>query len=330
MIGSNGVMDVLLPEEWYSHALQSALFGAGLRVPVYADALSDELKTRGFLGPDEKVPANELGICFIPGIPNEFMYHMMRTYGTPITEMAIRQRTVVVITPPLACFDNNHILGAKVVTDHNSGEPLMVLHKDAPPASLEYDVQHAFCHLHAAMAKMFPGNPFDFIGARLNPLTSGLQNIVCHLRLAYDIKETEQRYIDTSEVVMNLTDAYTPNVRTRIIPMPSMDAFLDNAYNIRVVVGQGDLPYVTRYDSFTSLFDGAQDFINRAFEGALSFRHVKVNKNAGELVICVHDPTFKYETCTLEDQIIGAQGDLATSLGVGDIPKVEVERVVSF
>lgn len=321
--------DVMLPEEWYSHPLQSALFGAGLRVPVFADALTKELVSRGFLGPDDKVPADYRGVCYIPGIPNEFLYHILRTYGTPLTEMAPRERTVVVITPPVACFDNHHLLGAKVVLDKASGDPLMVLHKDDPPPTLEYDVHHAFQHAICAMSKMFPGVPFEFMGARLNNLASGLQNIACYLRLAQDINEGDQRYIDTSEVVSSIDGGHRAYVRTRVIPMPSMEAFMDNGFLVRVSIDASDHCIICNNDYFTSIFDGAQAFINTGFGGDLSFRHVKVNKSQGEIVICVHDPAFKYETGTLTDTINSMKEILADSLRLR-VSGYEVEKLVAF
>ncbi len=321
--------DIALPEEWYSHPLQSALFTTGLRVPVFADALAKELIVRGHMGPDDSIPGDYRGICYIPGIPNEFLYHLTRTYGNPLTEMAPRERTVIVITPPLACFDKHHLLGAKVVLDKMSDEPLMVLHKEAPPPTLEFDVQHAFQHMQCAMHKMFPEIPFDFMGARLNNLASGLQNIVCYLRMSCDINETEQRYIDTSEVVTSVIDGHRPFVRTRVIPMPSLDAFTDNGYLIRVSVEESHHGIIANNEYFTRIFDGAQAFITSGFGCNLSFRHVKVNRAPGEIVICVHDPSFKYETNTLLDAVNGMKEMLSDSLGI-NVQSFDVEKLITF
>lgn len=298
-------------------------------MPVYADMLGKELRERGMIGNNESVPGNERGICYIPGIPNEFMYHMTRTYGTPLSEMVQRDKLVVVITPPLACFDNHHLLGAKVVRDTNTMEPLMVLHKEDPPPTLDFDANTAFCHMHCAMSKLYADNPYDLVGARLNPLSSGLQNIVCYVQMSEKINETEQLYIDTSEVVTHLTDGHKTYVRTRIIPMPSLDALNDNAYSIHIKIKEGQESYVYNNDNFTKIFGGGQALVNEIFGGELNFRHAKVNRTRGEVIIGVHDTGFRFETNIIADMLQNDIIKLDAFMGFA-AESVEVDRVVTL
>jgi hypothetical protein len=277
--------EVLLPHEWYSHAIQSAMLGAGLRLPVDADALAAQLEDRGLLAPGARVPRDASGACYVPGVPDAFVVGLSQAPGSPLAlrrRAALPGRLIAAITPPLACFDNAHLLGAKVITTRRGGLA-RVCQKDAPPHDLQDCVRECVDYAMQALAARFPGLGLEVLGARLNKLTSGLMNVLLFVALSGG-----EHGVMRQEYVRGAPRAGHQFERVRIIPDPGFEP-PSSLFNVRLHLERA--PRAALDDAaFEALFGRLQDVVlSDAFlpPGQVRFRHLKVLAVQRQVVVCV-------------------------------------------
>lgn len=301
--------DVLLPDSWYPHSIQSELIRTGIRMPVYAVALEQRLGlTPGSL------PCNLFGMCYIAGLPNDIcpiQDDMWRAHGSPIHDrykMSHDTKMLLVLTPPLSLFDSEHRFGFKLEwhVDSNSAQPDFpdsVVKCDYLPKSFASEVTHIMAASLITLSDAVEGmnTPgFHVVGVRLNPLTSGLYNIAMFLvvkgRPTPDF--AYQKYVDMTSRYPYVVTRGLHNPRIRVIPDPRV--FMNGLFGDagRVIEVQGISPKTSLNDQAHKLiFDYIQPLICKHLEN-VHFQYVKIDKAQAKLLIGVEykDPNNVYTT----------------------------------
>lgn len=271
--------DVLLPDEWYSHRIQSEFFRAGLRMPVYADALSAKLGV--------PVPHDDHGMCFIPGIGDDLIAELWRSHGSPMHDRFTQENLCVLASPPLCLFDNTHLVGAHVQVDA-SGEPTRVVSMDSLPRDFNREVTSSICLAFTT----FVNNVTDgyVVGARLNMLSSGLQNVVVFVHVPGGAPLTRQVYLPVLEHIRRAYD-YTPprcfgsgkDLRIRVIPRPveHLDGFFGDLGKV-ICVSVDKI----RDACYNQAFDMVQQILSTHMDDMV-FRYLKMDKARDVVIIAV-------------------------------------------
>lgn len=274
-------VDVMLPDEWYSHRIQDAMFKAGLKIPVYAA----DIEASAF-GEGVSVPRDDRGVCYVPGLGDDFLVDHFRMASNPIGDLYNPEHMCVVITTPLRCFDNNHWLGAKVIV--HGQDAAFVTQKDSLPDFFQLDVARVLEQAREGIAVRFPGASYSVVGARLNRLTSGHKNIVMFVHFDAPHGLDKQEYVRVHDETM-------PHARVRVIPRP----VLRPPSHVSVVKLQVDRPIDDGL--FEQLFGRMQDAVREVTGDLAVFRHMKFNGSQQELQVCLQHDALGYDiSCAQE------------------------------
>jgi hypothetical protein len=282
-IYNKACIDIALPHEWYPHALQSELFGAGLRIPVIGSRLGK------FAFEGQCVPTDASGICYIPGVSDEGVWDSEDDLCRGVIESIVRDPSLVcaLITPPLATFDNDHLFGARIVTGKRDGQPFAIA-MDHPPKGLRNDIRRCMDMAIDAIVARAPQARFKVLGARLNKLCSGLQNVLMILEFEDTVPFHKQEYLQIPVVDPGYTRKlprgmlHSRNLRARVIPSPSLST---------VKAGETLCLRVEEHlenHTFTKLFEDVQDAVSDDI--GLVFRYLKLNRDRRELQVCMQYP----------------------------------------
>lgn len=294
----NAGIDILLPHEWYDHMIQTELIKSNIKMPVVTTVLKELLIERDLVGVDEHVPSGPDGVSYVPGIGDEFLAECYRRGGNPLEHN--NTNVIVLISPPLYCFDNTHWFGSKVITD-DYDNLVLVAQKDNMPGDFQQHVSRCISHIRMALDKTVPNTNYEILGTRLNQLTSGMRNLVCYVKLEHPTVLTKHMYVDTSEI----DHKWNPNSysRTRLIPKPCLTSN-NKCFLLKFSMKDTDRDNGT----FLRYFDNVQDVVNDILPG-LSFKHLKMNKNENKVVVCLQDPS---NTVTLDHVKLCVQSTFET------------------
>lgn len=271
--------DCALPANWYPHTVQSALMGAGIKMPVYKRNLEKVLREND--DSDVRLPGKS-DMVFVPHFGDrsiDIIYDADEDYGNPLA-LENRDNLCLLITPPIPGFDYSKfmhgipILGDDVCADEEIREDLCGVMEGYLPeffreAALDVQDQSLRTLVHSTHGM----HKFVVMGCKLSPLTSGKANIVMFLKFEQECPFEHQMYIPI----------YGSNMKIRIIPKPIITK------NTQTKMKNLDI-VVKMYTFDEALFDYAYKFGNDIIthDLGLNSRHIRLNKANQELIIAGH------------------------------------------
>ena len=220
---------------------------------------------------------------YVPNVGNKLLdiiHDQPMSTGNPLA-FENASDMCLVITPPIAGFDYDKFANGNVLYGKHYGcfdEDVIDEPVTACPGYLpEYFVENAR-HVQAlainAIAQVTRGNhQFEVVGAKLNPLSSGMGNIVMYVKFPMGCPFNTQSYFPI----------YGTNMKVRVVPKPFITKnSTTKLYNIEVTVN------VSNSDDrlFQTMYNYAGILMERDFHCKL--KHVRTNKCDGTITIAGH------------------------------------------
>lgn len=271
-----------MPHQWYHHSIQARLISLGLKMPVYAKSIAAPFN-------DVQPPSDTDGICYIAGIGDDKLLDLWDNGMNPILNdgNVNKDALCIFISPPLITFNNEHLLGAKVLNDAN-GHFKTVISKEQLPWDFEQHVQ-ACVAATLDTIDIHCKEPYIIHGARLNRLSNGQFNIVIIAEFTgqrgcpYD----RQTYIKAATAYAAPSSSHSSfytNPRIRVVPRPTLDK-VEHGFNVKFqLVEKGSAKTISVQD-FEAMFAAMQTVILN-MSPSFVFRHIRINKALDEVIVC--------------------------------------------
>lgn len=268
--------DVMMPSEWYSYEMQSELFAAGIKYPVYANKeLEDKL--------DLSLPTSAFakGIVYLPHFGNFSMRNLHQaTGGNPLTKEE-RSRMCLVITQPIEGLSYSRAFHGNPQYDNEGDEfPAVII-----PGQLSRNFREnaIIVQRQAMMAlRRMTDQHFEVMGCKLSPLSSNRANIVMYVRFEHECPFERQFYeaLKPAELRLQQRRGYqvSENVgsKVRIVPRPIIS---DEEY-IPCAKLEIQFAFVDN-----GLFEHAYNYVQHLVEDKMGMhlRHIRLQRNEHKL-----------------------------------------------
>jgi hypothetical protein len=254
---------------------QIKLIDAGIVHPV------DSKAYLGYLGDDVNVISSKT--VYVPHIGDrlvDVIHDQPLGSGNPLASEN-QNDMCLVITPPIQGFDYDKFANGNVLYPKHFGcldpeiysDPVSAVRGYLPENFVE-NAQHVKAMTLQTLAQLTRQDaPFEVVGAKLNPLSSGLGNIVLFVKFSGGCPFNSQTYVPI----------YGTNMKVRIVPKPFITKNSSTKmYNIEVGIK------VQNPDAglFDSVYKYASSVIERDLKGKL--KHVRTNKSDGSMIIAGH------------------------------------------
>lgn len=190
-------IDCMLPDSWFDHYTQSQLIMAGIKYPVYTNALK-QVYPEGTYMPT----AN---IVYVPHFGDMTFDHL----GENVLAGEDQSTMCILITPPIPGFNYDKFRHGIVGED---GEVTPGYLPDNFVQMATHCIQISFDALHHQLYQMMDNPPaYTVMGAKLSPLSSGKANIALFIKFhTYESPFQIQSYYDIP----------SSNLKIRVIPKP--------------------------------------------------------------------------------------------------------------
>lgn len=229
------VHDVLFKS--YATDFQVPVALAGLTMPVYVKSLRAGLYVLPSFLKDED-------IVRMPGLGDKSLdnlYDEEPEMGNPLSYVP-KKELCLVITPPIWGFKYDQVLhgvavkvkdmiddgdDAEMVREH--GDEAIAARRGCMPDDFVGNVKRLQRVSLERMQAENPCAPFEVLGARLSPLTSGAANVLIVLRFSEGCPYKTQHYLDIPGV------SGMRNMRVRVIPQPIIVKNSETAFHVAEV-----------------------------------------------------------------------------------------------
>jgi hypothetical protein len=190
-------VDCMLPDSWYDHHIQSKLIMAGIKYPVYTNALQ-QVFPEGTNMPSAKV-------VYVPHFGDMSFDHL----GDNVLAEEDNTTMCILITPPIPSFSYEKFRHG-IINQDGSVSPGYLPDNFVHMAS--QSIQISFHALHNQLYQMMDNPPaYTVMGSKLSPLSSGKANIAIFIKFhTYESPFQVQSYYDIPG----------SNFKIRIIPKP--------------------------------------------------------------------------------------------------------------
>lgn len=192
-------IDYLLPDNWYDHHTQAQLILAGIKYPVYTNALKQVFP--------EGTQLPSAPIVYVPHFGDLSFDHL----GDNVLANENSDNICILVTPPIPGFNYDKFIHG--IFDENQDQlPTQgyLPHNFVDMAT--HTIKISFDALHAQLYQIMDSPPpYTVLGAKLSPLSSGKANVALFIKFnTYDNPFVNQSYYDIPG----------HNLKIRIIPKP--------------------------------------------------------------------------------------------------------------
>eukprot|EP00798_Chlamydomonas_sp_ICE-L_P019654 gene19654-26340_t len=229
--------DVLMHDEWHPHTIQYELIKAGLKYPI-------------------KYSLNKQ--CYVAAFGDMCMTHMIDDTGGNALASEPRSHMCIVITHSVRGFNYEKAMFGHVTRDGRFMEGFF-------PFTFCFNAQTAQRSAIKELGRL-TDQRYKVLGAKLNPLSSGLANIVMFVRFDQSCPFDRQLYSN----------------RTRFVPTPLITKFNEPVKCLRVKIG------FLQVDD--ALFDEAYNFMQNMGITVMGcrLRHIKMIRAKHEMHVMLH------------------------------------------
>lgn len=205
--------DVMMPDSWYPHDMQSKLFAASIKMPVNNN--ENLSKILGYTLPSKSK------FVYLPSFGDFSLNHIYEaTGGNPISQFD-RSKLCIAITPTIEKFSYSKTVHGipthvREVVDDVSGldedllNEVLYIEPGYFPNEFVPSSRDAVSTTIESVKKYTDQN-FEILGSKLSPLSSGKGNIAVFLYFPNGCPFENQMFINSS---------YDDNTKIRIIPNP--------------------------------------------------------------------------------------------------------------
>lgn len=266
---------VLLKDEHIAINDQIKLIDAGIVYPV------DSKAYLSYLGDNVSTISNK--VVYVPNIGDrlvDLIHDQPASSGNPLSAHN-QGEMCLVITPPIQGFDYDKFANGNVLYPKHFGcldqdifsTPVAACNGYLPDHFVEnvHHVKNMTLHTIAQLAE--EDAPFEVVGAKLNPLSSGMGNIVLYVKFPMGCPWSQQQYLPIRGT----------NMKVRIVPKPFITKNSDTKiFNIDVNVK------VSNPDEymFQKMYNYAVMMVDKDMHCKL--KHVRTLKSDGSLIIAGH------------------------------------------
>ena len=224
--------DVLMPDEWHPHDIQHQLIKAGIKYPI-----------KYHLGRN----------CYMPAFGDLSMRYMIQETGGNALSGEDRSKICLVITHPVHGFNYEKAMFGYPMRDGRFIEGFF-------PETFYTQARSAQKNAIDELVAL-TDQKYEVLGAKLNPLSSGLANIVLYVRFKQACPFEKQFYSN----------------RIRFVPSPLIAEFEEPAKCFKVMI-----EFLNTDDG---VFKESYDFVQNISTNVLGcrLRHVKHVKAKNEL-----------------------------------------------
>lgn len=249
-------IDCLLPDTWYDHHTQSQLLKAGIKYPVFTNALQ-QLFPLGTQLPSAP-------IVYVPHFGDLSFDHL----GDNVLAKENNNNIIILVTPPIPGFNYDKFTHG-IFDEYNETVTHGYLpHNFVDMATQTIDI--AFNAFHAQLYNIMDTPPsYQVLGAKLSPLSSGKANIALFIKFNQQSPFISQAYYDIPG----------HNLKIRIIPNPII------THNSNTKIHQLTISFnVINPDN--NLFHHAHQVASKIIPHITlyNFKHAKVTGNTVTLV----------------------------------------------
>ena len=255
----NRFVDVMLPDEWYSHSDQSKLFRAHVKYPVYTEGV---LNMIGDL--DEAGFGQRHSKCFLPNFGDEVLRHVFDNCkgGDPLFEED-RGDMCLLFSPIVKGFNYERSMYGKLLGDGRT------VHKGGFDESFVKNAIYAQQVAQLVMQDYSDGSKYEIFGTKLNQLQSGKSNIVMYLKFPRGCPFESQTYLHSTSF----------DTKVRVLPNPIVTQFKDDFYGFKLTL--------TFLAVTQELYDRSYNFIQSVVKDDLKLfmRYIKTRAAKGQLEV---------------------------------------------